>query len=229
MRNNPKQPRTYGGISQNDLTGRIELLFGEGWSNHLWLTGEYRDTRGTEYTQAFNSSPGMQLWETLSTIEMSSYRYIQARLGYDHQFGASDERGYSWMAGAEAAFEMKDDSYYLPVSTYGYTNATAGVFGAKQFKFRKSSLVIRLDAGYSLNLGGEYVYGGSYPDYPTVELYRYDIAFHTADWFRAGGKISYTINVKRVNFAFNLMADWFRPSGMDMDRTVCKGSFGIIF
>ena len=160
---------------------------------------------------------------------MSSYRYIQARLGYDHQFGASDERGYSWMAGAEAAFEMKDDSYYLPVSTYGYTNATAGVFGAKQFKFRKSSLVIRLDAGYSLNLGGEYVYGGSYPDYPTVELYRYDIAFHTADWFRAGGKISYTINVKRVNFAFNLMADWFRPSGMDMDRTVCKGSFGIIF
>lgn len=229
MRNNPKQPRTYGGISQNDLTGRIELLFGEGWSNHLWLTGEYRDTRGTEYTQAFNSSPGMQLWETLSTIEMSSYRYIQARLGYDHQFGASDERGYSWMAGAEAAFEMKDDSYYLPVSTYGYTNAMAGVFGAKQFKFRKSSLVIRLDAGYSLNLGGEYVYGGSYPDYPTVELYRYDIAFHTADWFRAGGKISYTINVKRVNFAFNLMADWFRPSGMDMDRTVCKGSFGIIF
>ncbi len=229
MRNNPKQPRTYGGTRRNGITGRIELLFGEGRSNRLQLDGEYRDTRGTEYTQAFNSSAGMQLWETLSTVEMSSYRYTSARLGYDHQFGASDKRGYSWMVGAGAAFEMKDDSYYLPASSFNYTNAMAEVFGARQFKFRKSSLLIRLEAGYSLNLGGEYVYGGSYPDYPTVELYRQDIIFHTADLFKAGGRISYTINVKRVNFAFNLTADWFRPAGMDMDRTVCKGSFGIIF
>ena len=73
------------------------------------------------------------------------------------------------------------------------------------------------------------MYGGTYPDYPTVDLYRQDIIYYTADWLKVGGKISYTVNVRKVNFAFNLMADWYKPTGLDTDRTVCKASFGIIF
>ena len=229
MRNNPEQPRTYGEANQSDITGRIELLFGRYRSNHLYLNGEYRSTKGTEYTQSFNSDPGKQQWETLSTAEMSSYSWMQAKIGYDHQFGASDERGYSWMTGAEADFRMKDDSYYLPASSYNHTNASVEAFGAKQFKFRKSSLQVRLQAGYNISLSGEYVYGGSFPDYPTVDLYTQDIIYYTSDWLKVGGRISYTINVRKINFAFNLAADWYKPTGLDTDRTVCKASFGIIF
>lgn len=229
LRNNTRQPRTYGSISQSTITGKIAMLFGHNWSDRLWIDGEYRTTGGTEYTQSFNSSDGMQLWETLSTTEMSSYRYIRSGIGYDHQFGTSDAGGYTWMTGISAGFENKSDIYYLPESTYSYTNASAEIFGARQFRFRKSSLLLRLEAGYNKSLGGTYVYGGSYPDYPTVALYNYDIIYHTSDWFRTGGQISYTINVKKVNFVFNLKADWVKPSASVMDRLVCNASFGIIF
>lgn len=229
MRNKPKQPRIFGEIAQNVIEGRIEILFGNSFSDKFWLNGSYLSSKGTEYTQSFNSAADKQLWETLSTVEMSSYSYAHATLGYDHQFGASDPRGYSWDVGVLCSFEHAGESYYLPESVYRYTNLAAEVFGAKQFKFKSSALLLKLRAGYSLPLAGEYAFNGLHPEYPTVDLYTADFAFHNSDFVKVGGVLSYTYNLKKVNLSFNLNADWFKPTAMKTDRLTCGASFGIIF
>ena len=226
----PDLPKNEGSTKRTDITGKVELLFGNNNSNNLWVEGLYRKTAGTEYvTKITTVSATEQYWEVLSSNVMSKYSLMTASIGYDHQFGASDPKGFDWIVGAQADFMMRSDKYLLPESKFNATTAFAKVFGGKQFKFRASSLLIKIDGGYSIALGSKYVYGGTKGTYQPVEMYKADCDYFNTNYVKAGGNVAYTINSKKVGFILKAKADYIKPLGMKNDRLYANASFGIVF
>ena len=87
---------------------------------------------------------------------------------------------------------------------------------------------------YNNNLGGEYVYGGSHADYPTVtELQQGLTNYYTCDYYRIGGSITYSQQVRenrRMNLFAKVVFDRVNTSDYDYDgRTHLSISLGCNF
>ena len=227
---NPSLPKNEGSTKRNDIRGKVELLFGKDQSNNLWIEGLYRKTTGIEYiTQIQTVSSTEQYWQVLSQNKMSTYNLITASLGYDHQFGASDPRGYNWVVGAHADFMMRNDNYLLPASSFKATTASAEAFGGKHLKFKASSLLIKIKGGYNMSLGSTYEFGGKNNTYKSVQMYKEEKSYYEANYANAGGLVCYTLNTKKVGYIFNIAADYIKPFGVNNDRLFATASFGIVF
>lgn len=228
-KSNPKLPQRMGAVEEDRIFGDIQLLFGESESNKFTLAGSYSDTDGFEFVQRLNTSALEQEWEVVSKNAMSKFRSVGASLSYDHLFGNSDPRGYDWRVAARAEFSDRDYSYFIPASSFSATSALVGVEGNGQFKFSSSSLLVGVNVAYNASLAGEYVYGGSKGDSELQNLYLWDIDYYTADFLKAGVSVCYTLNRKKVNYKFELAADYYSPFKLDTDKTVGSFTFGIIF
>lgn len=220
-------PKNMGNPVTDFMEANVRTLFGENRSNSLNASLLYRKTTGTEHVQQLNTTAFNQKWEIVSSNDMSTYKFMRLGLGYDHQFGNADKRGYDWTIGGKAVFTDKSDAYYSPVSSFDATNAYVEIDGGRQLKFEKSSLVFGLDCGYNLNLDGGYVYGGSLK--MLRDLYDSDAAYWSADWIKAGAKAAFTLNANKVNWLIRASADYVSPMDMDGSRLVCSAAFGIIF
>ena len=82
-------------------------------------------------------------------------------------------------------------------------------------------LLIDVHVAYNNNLGGEYVYGGSHADYPTVtELQQGLTNYYTCDYYRIGGSITYSQQVRenrRMNLFAKVVFDRVNTSDYDYD------------
>lgn len=227
---NPKLPFKEGSTDKTDIQGKITLLFGQNKSNRLWIDGQYKTTAGTEYIQKITTeSVTNQYYMVISQNNMSKFTSMVASFGYDHQFGAGDPKGYDWIIGANGDFLMRNEIYFLPESRFNATTAFANVFGGKQFKFKSSSLLVKLNGGYGLGLGSNYTFTGKNATYIPVQMYRNNSEYYKTGYAKAGGHISYTLNTKKIGYVFNVMADYIKPMGFDTDRIIAKASFGIVF
>ena len=226
---NPKLIKRMGSSKDMRVSGDFTILFGKEFSDRIRLEGLYSSADGIEYVQQLNTEAFNQRWEVLAENVMSSFNRMEATLSYDHLFGVSKERGYDWKVGAEAGFVARDYSYLIPVSTFTASSLSASVCGAWHGKFRKASLLLALDAGYSKSLGGEFLYGGTKGDSDLQNLYRWDIAVLSSDFLKTGAEATCTINRRKVNYRLSLSGTWFLPFGKDYDKTLCNFTFGIIF
>ncbi len=227
---NPSLPHKLGSVKENDISINAAWLFGKDNSDKLHIDALFSFTDGIEYVQKLNTTAYQQKWMVISTNEMSSYTGISAKLGYDHLFGASDSRGYSWKVGAEASFNSFAQSYMSPESTSDAMRAYAGLLADKHFKMRKSSLLIGLNAGYAAGLGDGYTcLSTKVYDAPKSML------TDQADWLnasfvKAGGHIDWTISEgKKVSWIMAAKAEYINAMSISKDRILCSASFGILF
>lgn len=227
---NPKLPKKLGSISENDIMLKAAWLFGKGKSNKLSLDALYSLTDGIEYVQKLNTAAYQQEWIVLSINEMSSFTAISTKLGYDHLFDVSNPKGYSWKVGAEASFDLLNQSYLSPASTSKAMRAYVGAIADKHFRMRKSSLVLGLHTGYAAGFGAGYnCLSTKIYDTPKTML------ADQADWLnasfvKAGGRIDWTFGEgRRVSWRLGARADYIRAVTLGKDRTVCSASFGILF
>lgn len=227
---NPKLPYKEGTADRTDIQGKITYLFGKNKSNCLWVNGQYRTTKGTEYIQKITTeSTTNQYYKVISENQMSKYNNMLVSFGYDHQFGNDDPRGYDWIVGVNGDFLMKNEIYFLPESKFNATTIYANLFGGKQFKFKTSTLLVKLNGGYGMGLGADYTFTGKNATYIPVQMYRNNCEYYKTGYAKAGGQVAYTINTKKIGYIINVMADYVKPMGVPTDRLVAKASFGIVF
>ena len=166
----------------------------------------------------------------LNENEMTTFTGINASVGYDHLFGASDPEGYSWRVGGEARLEMFNQSYLSPASTSDAMRIYGGVQADRHFKMRKSSLLVGLHAGYALGLGDGYtcLSGKVYP--APAAMMKDQSDWLNASYIKAGGRIYWTVSSgRRVNWVLGGKASYIGASELDKDRIICSATFGILF
>ena len=154
-------------------------------------------------------------------------------------YALSRNRGneYSWKAELNVNYTKQDDEYLMPNSVQNAENLSLGLGGKKNFVLGNSlnrRLLIDVHVAYNNNLGGEYVYGGSHADYPTVtELQQGLTNYYTCDYYRIGGSITYSQQVRenrRMNLFAKVVFDRVNTSDYDYDgRTHLSISLGCNF
>lgn len=225
----PSLPKRLGTTKSSDISGSLQILFGKQKSDKFTLTGLYSSTSGIEHVQSLNQEAFNQRWEVLASNTMSTYKRLFAELSYDHLFGNERERGYDWITGAEVSFADRNFQYNVPLTTFTATSAKFDVNAGKQFKFKKSGLLLALNCGYNLNLGGNYKYGGNKTESWQVEYYQKKNQYLTTDFLEAGARIAYSIKIRKVDLFLNMQADWLKPFTVKDDWITCSASFGIVF
>ena len=166
----------------------------------------------------------------LNENEMTTFTGINATIGYDHLFGASDPKGYSWKVGGEARFEMFNQSYLSPASTSDAMRIYAGVLADKHFKIRKSSLLVGLHAGYAVGLGDGYTCLSAKVYPAPVAMMNDQSDWLNASYLKAGGRVDWTVSSgKRVNWVLGAKASYISALDLDKDRILCSATFGILF
>lgn len=228
---NPGLPKRLGSVKEDAFRLDAAWLFGRGKSNKLSLDAEFNLTKGLEYVQKLNTTAYQQEWTLISTNEMSSFTQGSARLGYDHLFGASDPRGYSWKAGAELSFDMLKESYLSPASTLDALRVYAGLLADRHFKFRRgSSLLIGIHAGYAAGFGAGYSCLGTNTHGTPKAMLADQADYMNASFLRAGGKIDWTFaHSRRVSWTLGAKASYLGAFALGKNRTVCSAALGILF
>lgn len=187
-------------------------------------------TDGIEYVQKLNTTAYQQEWMVLNENEMTTFTGINATIGYDHLFGASDPKGYSWKVGGEARFEMFNQSYLSPASTSDAMRIYAGALADKHFKIRKSSLLVGLHAGYAVGLGDGYTCLSAKVYPAPVAMMNDQSDWLNASYLKAGGRVDWTVSSgKRVNWVLGAKASYISALDLDKDRILCSATFGILF
>lgn len=230
VKENPELPKRLGSAKEQTFSLDAAWLFGRDKSDKLSLDADFALTDGIEYIQKLNTAAFQQEWMVISTNAMSSYTDIRAALRYDHLFGAADPRGYDWKVGAEASFRMFDQSYLAPASTSNAMRAYAGINADKQFKFKRSALLLGLDGGYAAGFGSGYTCLST-KAYATPKAAMADQAdWLNASFIKAGARVDWTFEgSKRANWVFGAKANWLKPTSLDKDRLAITATFGIIF
>ena len=227
---NPKLPKRLGSIKENDITFDAAWFFGKNKSNKLALNVLCSLTDGIEYVQKLNTTAYQQEWMVLNENEMTTFTGINATIGYDHLFRASDPKGYSWKVGGEARFEMFNQSYLSPASTSDAMRIYGGVLADKHFKIRKSSLLVGLHAGYAVGLGDGYTCLSAKVYPAPVAMMNDQSDWLNASYLKAGGRIDWTVSSgKKVNWVLGAKASYISALDLDKDRILCSATFGILF
>ena len=117
----------------------------------------------------------------------------------------------------------------MPESTLNATTIFANVFGGKQFKFKTSSLLVKLNGGYGMGLGAEYIFLGNNQTSTPVEMYKNNCEYLNTSYAKGGGSVSYTFNFSKIGCIASVMADYIKPLGVETDRLAVKASLGIVF
>lgn len=227
---NPKLPKKLGSISENDISLSSAWLFGKDKSNKLSLDALCSLTTGIEYVQQLDKTAYRQEWVVISTNEMTSCTGVNVRLGYDHLFGASDPRGYSWKIGAEATFDLFNQSYLSPASTLGTMRLYSGALADKHFKFRKSTLLVGVHAGYAAGLGAGYNSLNAKAHATPKAMVQDNADYLNASFLKAGGRIEWTFDTgKSLSWFLGGKVSYLRAFALNRDRVICSATFGILF
>lgn len=208
---------------------------GKNYTNYMRTTYTNRNIDGIQYISQRDNSESQSGWVELYNNIRSTYKTQTASLNYALSRNRGNE--YSWKAELNVNYTKQDDEYLMPNSVQNAENLSLGLGGKKNFVLGNSlnrRLLIDVHVAYNNNLGGEYVYGGSHADYPTVtELQQGLTNYYTCDYYRIGGSITYSQQVRenrRMNLFAKVVFDRVNTSDYDYDgRTYLSISLGCNF
>lgn len=163
-------PKKIAGVK--DKTAHVSLTMiqeGKDYTNYMRTTYTNRNIDGIQYISQRDNSESQSGWVELYNNIRSTYKAQTASLNYALSRNRGNE--YSWKAELNVNYTKQDDEYLMPNSVQNAENLSLGLGGKKNFVLGNSlnrRLLIDVHVAYNNNLGGEYVYGGSHADYPTV-------------------------------------------------------------
>ena len=224
--------------SVKDKTARISLTMvqeGKDYTNYVKTTYTNRNIDGIQYISQRDNSESQSGWLDLYNNIRATYKTQTSSLNYALSRNRGNE--YSWKVELDVNYIKQDDEYLMPNSVQNAENLSLGLGGKKNLVLGNSMnrrLLIDIHAAYNHNLGGRYVYGGSHADYLTVtELQQGVTNYYTCDFYRIGGSVTYSQQVKdskRMNLFAKVAFDRVNTSDYDYDgRTYLSVSLGCNF
>lgn len=208
---------------------------GENFSNYISVNYLSRNIDGYQYIMEYDNSGSFLGWMEMYRSIRSTYKTSAASFNY----ALSKNRGneYAWKVEAGVDYVKQDDEYLLPNSVKNYENLTYNLGAKINFALGQNfnrRLLLDVHGAYNNNLGGEYNYAGSNADYISVtELEQGLQNYYTSDYYRIGGSLTYSQQVKedaRINMFGKLAFDYVGTSDYDYDkRTYLSVSLGCNF
>ena len=227
---NPMLPKSLGNIERINVTADVRAEFGSERQHSVGLQGLLRSTNGIELLQSLSTEAFNQSWVTIGENAMTLFNYVDAGLSYDFFGGRNAATGYSWNAGADLAFTMRDYSYSLPEATLDASSLLATVRGAKQLTFSETTLLLGAKAGYNVGLGGEYIYNNGTKTQWLQDFYRSDLVFFTDSYLIAGLTVGSSFPLgSRIRGTACADASYATVLGESRSRILANISFGIVF
>ena len=208
---------------------------GKDYTNYVKTTYTNRNIDGIQYISQRDNSESQSGWLDLYNNIRATYKTQTSSLNYALSRNRGNE--YSWKVELDVNYIKQDDEYLMPNSVQNAENLSLGLGGKKNLVLGNSMnrrLLIDIHAAYNHNLGGRYVYGGSHADYLTVtELQQGVTNYYTCDFYRIGGSVTYSQQVKdskRMNLFAKVAFDRVNTSDYDYDgRTYLSVSLGCNF
>ncbi|MBO8471391.1 MAG: hypothetical protein IAB82_06305 [Bacteroidetes bacterium] len=228
---NPQTRYRMGTAGKTGCSADFMVMWGSGVRHKLSLEALYTVTKGTEYLQERDQDVNTDPYKVLAELDMSRYRTRRASVTYGIFTGGRDNT-YSWYAGVQAGYEGRSETYFTPESVLEYNNAGAALFAKKNFRAGKTCrILVAADAGYRLNLGGEYDYNGPDPDHRVITVfYANEFAVSSADFFKAGLDAVFSVPVRSVA-GINIGAsfDGMFPTAGGGSRWAVSGILSVLF
>lgn len=199
--------QNYGSVKDNALNVKLTAVFnpaGE-YSYRLKASLLDRDIDGIEYIQTYESTGDWADYVTQWHGVRSTYSTLNVKGSYEVIRNAGDE--YRWSAGIWADYTDYEEKYLIPASHRTAENVKAGLnlkYNAPLGRRLDNRLLVGAGYAYNANLGGEYVYGGNHPEYPTVEKFMpWDTDYLTTDYHDMNVSVCYSQRLRakaRANF-----------------------------
>jgi hypothetical protein len=226
----PSKPRRRGTADNTAIAGKLQLIRHGNTTHKITAEAAHSATDGIEYVQEYDSRYEVNKWITIAEYVKSNYRQLRASLAYD--LFAGSRYDYSWKAGLKTLYSRRQDKYLAPRSVFDAQNSYTELSAAKNFALGASSkILLGVQFGYNLNLGGEYLYGG--PEAASLlvtDFYAKDLAYLTTDYVKAGGSINWSYLLKNKS-SFNLALDgqWMKPASGVSGRLSVAAAAAYIF
>lgn len=227
---NPAKPQRRGTADNTTLQGTLQLIRSGIMTHKMTVRAALSTTDGVEYVQEYDNRYEVNRWITIAQYVKSRYRSLQASLKYDLFVGTQYD--YSWKAGLKTHYIDRQDEYLSPRSTFNVQNNYTELSAVKSLNAGASSKILAgLNLGYNLNLGGEYLYGGTETDAPPVtDFYPRDLACLTANYWSAGCELTWSYTLKaRSSIHLNLSGQWQNPDNLSSGRSLIKAGASYIF
>jgi hypothetical protein len=226
----PSKPRRRGTADNTTIAASLQLLKYGDCTHKITIDAGRSATDGIEYVQEYDGSYEVNRWVTIAEYVKSTYRALWASLRYDLYTGARYD--YTWRAGLEARYSNREDEYLAPRSLFNAQNAYAGLSGARNFALGASAnVLLALQLGYNLNMGGEYLYAGTEAaTLPVTDFYPKDLAYLTAHYGSIGGSVNGSFILKsQSSINLQLKGQWIKPAGTPSGRFLMKAEVAYIF
>lgn len=229
-------PKKIAGVKDKTIqTSLTAIKTGKRHTNYIKLAYQNRHIDGIQYISQRDNSESQSGWVDMYSNIRSVYKTQVASMTYEF----SKNRGieYAWKMALDVNYTKQDDEYLMPYSVQNAENLSFGLGWKENFVLGNNMnrrLLVDIHMAYNTNLGGEYIYGGSHSDYPTVtELQQGLTNYYTSDYYRIGGAATYSQQVKadkRMNLFAKIAFDRIITSDYDYDgRTLLSISLGCNF
>ena len=226
----PAKPRRRGTADNTTIAAKLQLIRSGNCTHKITADAGRSATSGVEYVQEYDSRYEVNRWITIAEYVKSTYRRLWAALQYDLFIGNRDD--YTWKAGIKTLYSDRQDEYLSPRSVFNAQNSYTELSGAKNFAIGASSKILfELQAGYNLNMGGEYAYGGAESaSLPVTDFYPKDLDYLTSHYGKTGGSINASFLVKsQSSVNIRLAGEWLKPAGSASGRFLLNVQVAYIF
>ena len=208
---------------------------GDNFTNYVKADYQNRSIDGYQYVMQYDNSDALQGWLELDRNIRSTYKTNYA--AFDYALSKNRDNEYAWKVEAGVTYVKQEDEYILPNSTQNYENLTIDLGAKINFALGNQMnrrLLLDVHGAYNSNLSGEYDYNGSNADLlPVVTIAQGLQNYYTSDYYRIGGSLTYSQQVKedaRINMFGKLAFDYVGTSDYDYDkRTYLSVSLGCNF
>lgn len=233
-------PKNIAGIKEKILSLSLTAVRGGDKLTH-YFKAAYKDSDmdGVQYISQRDNTESQSGWIDIYKNIRSTYKSKIASFDYALSWNRGTE--YSWKIEAGVKYSKSDDLYIMPMSKLFTENVKVKLGVKKNFALGKNMnrrLLVGVHGGFNTNVDGDYVYGGSHPEYVTVTGLFKDINYYQSAMYQfGGGSLTYSQQLRKdrkANLFIKTLFDYVHtPDGdsfYDADkRTYLSVSLGFNF
>ncbi|MGP1435627.1 MAG: DUF6850 family outer membrane beta-barrel protein [Phocaeicola sp.] len=192
-------PKKLGAVNDKHVALSTTVLYKGGHFTHELKSGcDYHHIGGTQYLMKRDNTENYSGWIELTHFVRSLYQTRSAYFKYGIIKNKDDE--YDWRADVQVGYLNYDDKYILPESKKDSKILTVQADVKKNFRLddrMNRRLLATLTGGFRNGMNGNYIYGGTNSDYPTVkEMEPLDEAYLKSDSWNIGTSLIYSQLIK---------------------------------